>query len=49
VVERTALNPGLQVTGPAIIAEDETSTLIGAGWRATVDAFGYIEMVQESA
>jgi N-methylhydantoinase A len=49
VLERTALKPGAQITGPAIIAEDETSTLIGAGWRATVDPFGYIELLQESA
>ncbi len=26
--------------GPAIIAEDETSTLVGAGWSATLDATG---------
>jgi N-methylhydantoinase A len=49
VLERTALKPGAQITGPAIIAEDETSTLIGARWHATVDPFGYIELVQESA
>lgn len=49
VLERTALKPGAQIAGPAIVAEDETSTLIGPGWRATVDPFGYIEMVQESA
>jgi len=26
--------------GPAVIAEDETSTLVGAGFRAAVDALG---------
>jgi N-methylhydantoinase A len=45
VLDRMALAPGARVTGPAIIAEDETSTLIGPGWSATVNTLGYIEMV----
>ena len=49
VLDRAALAPGTQVAGPAIIAEDETSTLIGPGWRAEVDAWGYIELLRERA
>jgi N-methylhydantoinase A len=47
VHDRTALAPGAQIVGPAIIAEDETSTLVGAGWSATVNGLGYIELTRE--
>ena len=49
VFDRTALSPGVNIAGPAIIAEDETSTLVSPGWRATVNGLGYIEMMQETA
>lgn len=45
--ERRALAPDIRIDGPAIIAEDETSTLVGPGWRASVDKFGYIELERE--
>jgi N-methylhydantoinase A len=48
VYDRIALEPGARVPGPAIIAEDETSTLVCPGWRATVNGLGYIEMTRES-
>ena len=48
VFNRAELVPGTSVTGPAIVAEDETSTLVGPGWRATVNAVGYIEMTRET-
>jgi N-methylhydantoinase A len=49
VYDRPALAPGVQITGPAIIAEDETSTLVTHGWNATVNGLGYIELTQETA
>lgn len=49
VFDRAALVPGDMMRGPAIVAEAETSTLIGPGWRARVDAFGYLELVRETA
>jgi N-methylhydantoinase A len=39
---RFDLAPGSVVEGPAIIAEDETSTVVGANFRAVVNALGYI-------
>ena len=39
---RFDLNPGSVVEGPAIIAEDETSTVVGANFRAVINALGYI-------
>lgn len=44
VYDRSALPAWVSVEGPAIIAEDETSTLIGPGWTATVNGLGYIEI-----
>jgi len=49
VYDRIALAPGARVAGPAIIAEDETSTLVCPGWSAMVNGLGYIELTKESA
>ena len=46
VIDRMALAAGQTLQGPAIIAEDETSTLVGPGWSARVTALGYIEMLR---
>jgi N-methylhydantoinase A len=37
----------MHLIGPAIIAEDETSTLVGPGWRAAIDRLGYVELTRE--
>jgi len=44
VYDRLALPRGARVAGPAVIAEDETSTLVGAGWTARIDGLSYIVM-----
>ena len=44
---RAALAPGAVLRGPAIVAEDETSTLVGPGWRASLDAQGFLDLVRE--
>jgi N-methylhydantoinase A len=44
VHERAALTPGATFTGPCIIAEDETSVLVGPGWHGRVDAHGYLDL-----
>jgi N-methylhydantoinase A len=49
VLDRATMTVGASVSGPAIIAEDETSTLISPGWRGFVNGLGYIEINQESA
>lgn len=46
IYDRKSLRPEETIIGPAIVAEDETSTLIGPGWTATVNGLGYIEMVK---
>ncbi|MBU6498992.1 MAG: hydantoinase/oxoprolinase family protein [Rhodospirillales bacterium] len=42
--DRAALAAGVRIAGPAIIAEDETSTLVGPGWSAALNGLGYIEL-----
>jgi N-methylhydantoinase A len=39
---RSSLVPGSALAGPALIVEDETTTLVTAGFTATIDAFGNI-------
>ncbi|MGI4793549.1 MAG: hypothetical protein ACRYG8_05575, partial [Janthinobacterium lividum] len=44
VFQRGDLAVGQQIGGPAIVAERETSTLIGPGWTGTVDERGYLDL-----
>jgi N-methylhydantoinase A len=39
---RFDMKPGARIKGPAIIAENETSTLVGSNFRAHIDSLGYI-------
>ena len=49
VYDRAMLAPGATLRGPAIVAENETSTLVGPGWRARIDGRGYIELSRGDA
>lgn len=40
--DRTALRPGAEALGPAVIAESETTTIVPAGFRFSVDANRFI-------
>jgi N-methylhydantoinase A len=46
IYERAALQPGAIVPGPAVIVEDETSTVVSRTFDARIDAFGYIELTR---
>ncbi len=46
IYDRSALVADAVIVGPAIVAEDETSTLVGPGWTATVNGLGYIEITR---
>ena len=39
---RFDMKPGSAIKGPAIIAEDETSTIVGANFTAAINSLGYI-------
>jgi len=47
VYDRAGMPAGATVAGPCIIAEAETSTLVGPGWRCRVDGLGYVELVRD--
>ncbi|HZK90002.1 MAG TPA: hydantoinase/oxoprolinase family protein [Stellaceae bacterium] len=49
IYERADLAPGATLPGPAVIVEDETSTVIGRNFDAHIDAIGYIELARRSA
>ena len=46
---RSDLKPGAELKGPAVIAEDETSTVISSLFDARIDRFGYIELTRREA
>jgi N-methylhydantoinase A len=43
---RPDLMPGARVPGPAVIAEDETSTVVSPRFDARIDRFGYVELTR---
>jgi N-methylhydantoinase A len=47
--ERRNLKPGAFIPGPAIITEDETSTVVSHLFDARLDNLGYIELVRRGA
>jgi N-methylhydantoinase A len=46
---RGDLAPGVRISGPAVIAEDETSTVVSPRFDARIDRFGYIELIRREA
>ena len=46
---RADLAPGAQIRGPAVIAEDETSTIVSADFDVRIDRFGYIELTRRES
>ena len=44
VYPRAGMAPGTELAGPAIIAEDETSTFVPARFHAALDPFGHVVM-----
>jgi N-methylhydantoinase A len=48
VHRRAALSPGAVVAGPALIVEDETTTLVTSGFTAEINGLGYIVLTRRS-
>jgi N-methylhydantoinase A len=46
---REAMAPGARIGGPALIAEDETTTFISASFDAHIDGSGCIVMERKAA
>ncbi|UFN49924.1 hydantoinase/oxoprolinase family protein [Roseomonas sp. OT10] len=49
VYDREGFPPGASVRGPCIVAEAETSTLVGPGWSCRMDGLGYLDLTRETA
>ena len=47
VYDRTALGAGQSITGPAIIEQEDTTTLVLSGWRARMDDHGNLDLTRE--
>jgi N-methylhydantoinase A len=43
---RSDLTPGAKIAGPAVIAEDDTSTVVSPLFEARLDRFGYIALTR---
>jgi N-methylhydantoinase A len=48
IFARGTLKPGARIPGPAVIVEDETSTVVTRLFTAEIDANGYIELTRRS-
>jgi N-methylhydantoinase A len=46
---RSALLPGQTVSGPAVVNQMDTTTIIARGWRAEVDSFGNLVIGRKRA
>jgi len=49
VFSRNNLQPGAQIAGPALLVEDETTTLVANGFNATINRWDQIVMTKEMA
>jgi N-methylhydantoinase A len=49
VYDRPGLKPGAAIAGPAVIVEDETTTVVGDGFDAAINALGYIVLQRRGA
>ncbi|MGV9288301.1 hydantoinase B/oxoprolinase family protein [Streptomyces sp. NPDC003719] len=47
--ERERLRPGTVVRGPAVIAEDNATTVVDPGWQATVTEGGHLRLTRTAA
>jgi N-methylhydantoinase A len=46
VYQRAELLPGMRLQGPAVICEDETTTVVSAAFDAQIDANGFIRLLR---
>jgi len=48
IYRREALAPGAAIAGPALIEEDDTTTVVAAGFGASIDPHGYIVLERKA-
>ncbi len=49
VYARTALAVGAWLDGPALVAEEQTTTVVPQGWRASLDGLGHLHLIDQTA
>jgi N-methylhydantoinase A len=49
IYSRAELASGARIQGPAIVAEDDTSTVVSSAFEAKIDRFGYIEITRRES
>ena len=49
VYGRETLAPGMSLRGPALIVEDQTTTVVSSAFDAAINPLGYIVMTRRSA
>jgi N-methylhydantoinase A len=45
--DRAGLEPGMAITGPAIIEQLDSTTVVGPGWSGAIDAHGNLRLIRE--
>lgn len=48
LIRRDAMGAGAQAAGPALVVEDQTTTVVPAGWHAALDAAGHLHLRRET-
>ena len=46
---RESLAPGVRISGPALITEDQTTTVVTSSYDAEIDSRGYIVLTRKGA
>ena len=49
IYARDALSAGAWLAGPALVREAQTTTLVPAGWRASLDGLGHLHLLRSQA
>jgi N-methylhydantoinase A/oxoprolinase/acetone carboxylase beta subunit len=49
VYQRDLLHPGARITGPAVIEQPDTTTVVPPGFAGSVDTAGNLILVREGA
>jgi N-methylhydantoinase A len=47
VYDRADLAPGCRIAGPALIVEDQTTTVVSSSFEASVNSLGYIVLTRK--
>ena len=48
VYRRSELSPGICLSGPVVITEDQTTTVVSTGFDVKVNAIGYLDLIRKT-